>query len=84
MCNGTLDEPSSLMLRPSMPWPESRIPEVSRWRQIWSIWTYSYMNQVLDKGCLQMKQAGVTRLTQTDLFSVPTDMESKYLSTQFQ
>jgi hypothetical protein len=84
MCTGTMDEPSSSTLLPSIPWPESRAPETLRWRQIWSIWTYSYMNRILDKGHLQTKQDGVTHLTQADLFRVPMDMESKYLSSQFQ
>lgn len=83
MCTNTQEETSRATITPKDPWPEVRNLEQSRWRQMWSIWTYSYMNELLSKGRRQMEQDGVTHLTQEDLFKVPEAMDSKYLSSLF-
>jgi hypothetical protein len=84
MCTTNQEETSRATLTPKDAWPEIRNQKQSKLRQVWSIWTYSYMNTTLQRGRMQMKRDGVTHLTQEDLFMVPPEMESKHLSSQFQ
>jgi ABC-type multidrug transport system fused ATPase/permease subunit len=46
-------------------------------------WTYSYMSKVLDKGAQQKKLEGATHLQISDLFQIPSTMDSSYLSRKF-
>mmetsp|Transcript_7157 Transcript_7157/g.10475 ORF Transcript_7157/g.10475 Transcript_7157/m.10475 type:complete len:1354 (-) Transcript_7157:106-4167(-) len=66
----------------SLPWPEDRNGQIAWLRQVWSRWTYSYMNIVLDKGSRQMLPNG-THLAQDDLFAAPPAMEATRLASLF-
>ena len=64
-------------------WPEeSGIYQNMNWfhRQYLS-WTYSYMSPILQQGA---RQNAERRLTQSDLFPVPTTMKSRHLVVLFQ
>ncbi|CAB9504527.1 Oligomycin resistance ATP-dependent permease YOR1 [Seminavis robusta] len=62
-------------------WPEEA--HLSFLAQTWQRWTYSYMNPLLDKGSKQTLDDG-TRLSDADLYDVPTDMKAKPLNEKFE
>lgn len=65
-------------------WPEDPDERSSRLSQAYQNWTYSYMGSILAKGSKQMK-SGIhsEKISQQDLFVVPQNMQSPYLSTKF-
>jgi hypothetical protein len=66
------------------PWPEylgGRARMCGWFRNVFTSWSYSYMNPILRKGKDQFKDGH--HLTIEDLYDVPDDMRSEYLVKQF-
>ena len=80
---------SSNLEQPSLPeyayhcWPEDAAfrRNVNWFQRQYQSWTYSYMRPILRNGANQNAER---RLSQYDLFPVPTTMESQHLSKLFQ
>jgi hypothetical protein len=66
----------------SMDWPEEK-KEMPFLTQTYQRLTYSYMDPLLVKGSRQKFQDG-TRLSQDDLFRVPSTLESSFLTQKFE
>jgi hypothetical protein len=66
-------------------WPEERNNKMSRLYHAFQCWTYSYMGSILLKGSQQSKDPSLHsfRISQDDLFVAPSNMQSPYLSKQF-
>ena len=68
------------------PWPEDEDPGASSLASalssIYNRWTYSYMNEIFDKGALQKKDRTV-ELTQDDLYRTPELNEARRLNKKF-
>jgi hypothetical protein len=67
------------------PWPEylgGRRARICGWfRDVFTSWSFSYMNPILRKGKRQFKDGH--HLTLEDLYDVPDDMRSEYLVQRF-
>ena len=67
-----------------LPWPEDQRIARQTWIHRWyQRFTYAYMNRVLDIGAKQERKNDGTFLSQEDLYSVPSSMESHHLSELF-
>jgi hypothetical protein len=67
-------------------WPEDRDKKNSSCLyHAYLCWTYSYMGSILLKGSQRAKQdsGSVEKITQNDLFTTPTSMQSSYLASKF-
>jgi hypothetical protein len=78
-------ESSTASIAESRRWPEERNDKTSRIYHAFQCWTYSYMGSLLQKGSRQSKDPSLNsvRITQDDLFVAPSNMQSPYLSKQF-
>jgi hypothetical protein len=68
------------------PWPEylggGKRSRICGWfRNVYTSWSFSYMNPILRKGKSQFKDGH--HITLEDLYDVPDDMRSEYLVKRF-